>query len=132
MSESAPIENLARLTSGDLIEADEPLRLFAAWFEQATRSEPRDPTAMSLATVDADGLPNVRMVLMKGFGEDGFVFYTNIESQKGRELDRDHKAALLFHWNSVNLQERLRHPVDPIEQGDADSSFAAPPRLPPI
>jgi pyridoxamine 5'-phosphate oxidase len=129
MSESAPIENLARLTSGDLIEADEPLRLFAAWFEQATRSEPRDPTAMSLATVDADGLPNVRMVLMKGFGEDGFVFYTNIESQKGRELDRDHKAALLFHWKSVNRQVRLRGPVERIEDADADAYFATRPRL---
>jgi pyridoxamine 5'-phosphate oxidase len=129
MSESAPIENLAGLTSGDLIEADEPLRLFAAWFEQATRSEPRDPTAMSLATVDADGLPNVRMVLMKGFGEDGFVFYTNIESQKGRELDRDHKAALLFHWKSVNRQVRLRGPVERIEDADADAYFATRPRL---
>src|SRR5260370_34475973 len=129
MSESAPIENLARLTSGDLIEADEPLRLFAAWFEQATRSEPRDPTAMSLATVDADGLPNVRMVLMKGFGEDGFVFYTNIESQKGRELDRDHKAALLFHWKSVNRQVRLRGPVERIGEADTAPHFATRPRL---
>ena len=105
------------------------MRLFAAWFEQATRSEPRDPTAMSLATVDADGLPNVRMVLMKGFGEDGFVFYTNIESQKGRELDRDHKAALLFHWKSVNRQVRLRGPVERIEDADADAYFATRPRL---
>ena len=64
------------------------MRLFAAWFEEAAASEPRDPTAMSLATVDADGLPNVRMVLMKGFDERGFVFYTNIDSQKGREFDR--------------------------------------------
>jgi pyridoxamine 5'-phosphate oxidase len=129
MSESAPIEHLAGLTSGDLIDAEEPLRLFAAWFEQAARSEPRDPTAMSLATVDADGLPNVRMVLMKGFGEDGFVFYTNIESQKGQELDRDHKAALLFHWKSVNRQVRLRGPVERIEDAEADAYFATRPRL---
>jgi len=129
MSESAPIEHLAGLTSGDLIDAEEPLRLFAAWFEQAARSEPRDPTAMSLATVDADGLPNVRMVLMKGFGEDGFVFYTNIESQKGEELDRDHKAALLFHWKSVNRQVRLRGPVERIEDVEADAYFATRPRL---
>ncbi|HKF11860.1 MAG TPA: pyridoxamine 5'-phosphate oxidase [Xanthobacteraceae bacterium] len=129
MSESAPIEHLAGLTSGDLIDAEEPLRLFAAWFEQAARSEPRDPTAMSLATVDADGLPNVRMVLMKGFGEDGFVFYTNIESQKGEELDRDHKAALLFHWKSVNRQVRLRGPVERIEDAEADAYFATRPRL---
>jgi len=129
MSESAPIEHLAGLTSGDLIDAEEPLRLFAAWFEQAARSEPRDPTAMSLATVDADGLPNVRMVLMKGFGEDGFVFYTNIESKKGQELDRDHKAALLFHWKSVNRQVRLRGPVERIEDAEADAYFATRPRL---
>ncbi len=83
MSESAPIEHPSGLTSGDFTEAEDPLRLFATWFEEATRSEPRDPTAMSLATVDADGLPNVRMVLMKSFGERGFVFYTNVDSQKG-------------------------------------------------
>ena len=111
MSESAPIEHLSGLTSGDFTEADDPLRLFATWFEEASRSEPRDPTAMSLATVDADGLPNVRMVLMKSFGERGFVFYTNVDSQKGQELDRDHKGALLFHWKSLNRQVRLRGPV---------------------
>src|SRR5262249_50090068 len=82
MSESAPIEHPSWLTSGDFTEADEPLRLFAAWFEEAARSEPRDPTAMSLASVDADGLPNVRMVLMKGFDERGWVFFTNVDSQK--------------------------------------------------
>jgi pyridoxamine 5'-phosphate oxidase len=97
MSESAPIEHPGWLTSGDFTEADEPLRLFAAWFEEASRSEPRDPTAMSLATVDADGMPNVRMVLMKGFDERGFVFYTNVDSQKGRELDATHRGALMFH-----------------------------------
>ena len=129
MSESAPIEHLAGLTSGDLIDAEEPLRLFAAWFEQATRSEPRDPTAMSLATVDADGLPNVRMVLMKGFGVDGFVFYTNTDSQKGLELDRDRKAALLFHWKSINRQVRLRGPVERIDDAEADAYFATRPRL---
>ena len=105
------------------------MRLFAAWFEQAARSEPRDPTAMSLATVDADGLPNVRMVLMKGFGESGFVFYTNVDSQKGHELDREQKAALLFHWKSVNRQVRLRGPVERIEDAEADAYFATRPRL---
>jgi len=129
MSESASIEHPSGLTGGDLIEADEPLRLFAAWFEQAARSEPRDPTAMSLATVDADGLPNVRMVLMKGFGESGFVFYTNVDSQKGHELDREQKAALLFHWKSVNRQVRLRGPVERIEDAEADAYFATRPRL---
>jgi pyridoxamine 5'-phosphate oxidase len=129
MSESAPIEHPSGLTSGDFIEAEEPLRLFAAWFEQAARSEPRDPTSMSLATVDADGLPNVRMVLMKGFGESGFVFYTNVDSQKGHELDREQKAALLFHWKSVNRQVRLRGPVERIEDAEADAYFATRPRL---
>ena len=129
MSESAPIEHPSGLTSGDFTEAEDPLRLFATWFEEATRSEPRDPTAMSLATVDADGLPNVRMVLMKSFGERGFVFYTNVDSQKGRELDRDHKGALLFHWKSLNRQVRLRGPVERTEDAEADAYFATRPRL---
>ena len=105
------------------------MRLFAAWFGEATRSEPRDPTAMSLATVDADGLPNVRMVLMKGFDERGFVFYTNIDSQKGHELDRTHKGALLFYWKSLNRQVRLRGPVERVEQAEADAYFVTRPRL---
>ena len=129
MSESAPIEHPTWLTSGDFTEADEPLRLFAAWFEQAARSEPRDPTAMSLATVDADGAPNVRMVLMKGFDERGFVFYTNVDSAKGRELDRDRKGALLFHWKSLNRQIRLRGPVERVDDAEADAYFATRPRL---
>jgi pyridoxamine 5'-phosphate oxidase len=129
MSESAPIRHPTWLTSGDFTEADEPLRLFAAWFEEAGRSEPRDPNAMSLATVDADGLPNVRMVLMKGFDERGFVFYTNIDSQKGRELDAAGKAALLFHWKSLNRQVRLRGPIDRVEDAEADAYFATRARM---
>ena len=88
MSDTAPIEHPTWLTSGDFTEADEPLRLFQAWFDEAVKSEPRDPNAMSLATVDADGMPDVRTVLLKGIDERGFVFYTNTESQKGRELGR--------------------------------------------
>jgi pyridoxamine 5'-phosphate oxidase len=129
MSESAPMKHPTWLTSGDFTEADEPLRLFAAWFEEATRSEPRDPTAMSLATVDADGCPNVRMVLMKGFDERGFVFYTNIESKKGQELDASRQGALLFHWKSLNRQVRLRGPVERVEDAEADTYFATRPRL---
>ena len=105
------------------------MRLFAAWFEEASRSEPRDPTAMSLATVDTDGLPNVRMVLMKGFDERGFVFYTNVDSVKGRELDRERKAALLFHWKSLNRQVRLRGSVERVAGAEADAYFATRPRL---
>jgi pyridoxamine 5'-phosphate oxidase len=129
MSESAPIKHPTWLTSGDFTEADEPLRLFAAWFEEAAKSEPRDPTAMSLATVDADGRPNVRMVLMKGFDDRGFVFYTNVDSQKGHELDATGQGALLFHWKSVNRQVRLRGPVERVDDAEADAYFATRPRL---
>jgi pyridoxamine 5'-phosphate oxidase len=129
MSESAPIEHPTWLTTGDFTEANEPLRLFAAWFEEAVRAEPRDPTAMSLATADADGVPNVRMVLMKGFDERGFVFYTNIDSQKGRELDATGRGALLFHWKSSNRQVRLRGAVERVTDAEADAYFATRPRL---
>jgi pyridoxamine 5'-phosphate oxidase len=129
MSESAPIEHPTWLTTGDFTQADEPLRLFAAWFEEAARAEPRDPTAMSLATVDADGVPNVRMVLMKGFDERGFVFYTNIDSQKGQELDATGRGALLFHWKSSNRQVRLRGTVERVTDAEADAYFATRPRL---
>ena len=129
MSESAPIEHPTWLTTGDFTEADEPLRLFAAWFEEALKGEPRDPSAMSLATVDADGKPNVRMVLMKGFDERGFLFYTNVDSQKGRELDQSRQGALLFHWKSLNRQVRLRGPVERVDDSEADAYFATRPRL---
>jgi pyridoxamine 5'-phosphate oxidase len=128
MSESATIKDRAWLT-GDFADADEPLRLFAAWFEDATRGEPRDPTAMSLATVDADGLPNIRMVLMKHFDAQGFVFYTNVNSQKGQELDATHRGALLFHWKSANRQVRLRGTVERVTEAEAEAYFATRPRL---
>ena len=102
MSDTAPIEHPIGLTVGDFTAADEPLRLFATWLDDATRTEPADPNAMALATVDADGLPDVRMVLLKGFDEHGLVFYTNLGSQKGRELNRNPRTALLFHWKSRN------------------------------
>jgi pyridoxamine 5'-phosphate oxidase len=129
MTDSTPIEHPTWLTTGDFTEADEPLRLFAAWFEEAVKGEPRDPTAMSLATVDADGRPNVRMVLMKGFDERGFVFYTNVDSPKGRELDASCEGALLFHWKSLNRQVRLRGPITRVDDQEADAYFATRPRL---
>jgi len=103
--------------------------LFAAWFEEAIRSEPADPNAMALATVDADGLPNLRMVLLKGHDAQGFVFYTNTESAKGRELATAHKGALLFHWKSLGRQVRLRGPVERVADAEADAYFATRPRL---
>jgi pyridoxamine 5'-phosphate oxidase len=129
MSESDPIKHPTRLTDGDFTLADEPLRLFAAWYEEAVAREPDVPNAMALATVDPSGLPNVRMVLMKGYDEHGFVFYTNVESNKGRELDSGGKAALLFHWKSLNRQVRLRGAVERVSDGEADAYFATRARL---
>ncbi len=129
MPESDPIKHPPWLTGGDFTLADEPLRLFAAWYEEAVAREPDVPNAMALATVDADGLPNIRMVLMKGFDPAGFVFYTNVESAKGRELDASHKAALLFHWKSLNRQVRLRGPVERVSDSEADAYFASRARL---
>jgi len=128
MSDTVPIEHPAWLKSGDFTAADEPLRLFAAWFEDATKAEPNDPDAMALATVDADGLPNVRMVLLKCFDERGFVFYSNEESQKGRELAANHKAALAFHWKSLRRQVRMRGTVTTVSNAEADAYFASRPR----
>jgi pyridoxamine 5'-phosphate oxidase len=122
------MEHPARLNSGDFSESNEPLALFAAWFEEAVRAEPADPNAMSLATVDADGLPDVRMVLLKGYDARGFVFYTNLESQKGRELAANPKAGLLFHWKSLTRQVRLRGPVERVAEAEADAYFATRPR----
>ncbi|AWM86477.1 pyridoxamine 5'-phosphate oxidase [Microvirga sp. 17 mud 1-3] len=119
---------LNQLKSGDFTEVDEPWTLFAAWLEEATRSEPNDPNAMALATVDADGLPNVRMVLLKGFDENGFVFYTNTESNKGRELLGQKKAALVLHWKSLRRQVRARGPVTLVSDQEADAYFQSRPR----
>jgi pyridoxamine 5'-phosphate oxidase len=118
------MESPISLRSGNFAEADEPLGLFAAWFEEATAAEPADPTAMALATVDDDGLPNVRMVLLKGYDERGFVFYTNTRSPKGRELDASPKAAAVFHWKSLKRQVRLRGTVERVSEAEADAYFA--------
>ena len=106
-------------------ETDEPLRLFHEWFEEAKRKEPNDPNAMSLATVDPSGMPNVRMVLLKDYDEWGFVFYTNYESSKGQELASTPKAALCFHWKSLRRQVRLRGPVEEVTAAEADEYFAS-------
>jgi pyridoxamine 5'-phosphate oxidase len=119
----------AKLTSRNLADATNPFPLFAEWLAEATASEPNDPTAMALATVDEAGMPNVRMVLLKDFGPSGFVFYTNLESRKGRELTKNPKAALGFHWKSLRRQVRIRGPVEAVTLGEADAYFASRPRM---
>lgn len=118
----------------DFTAAEDPFALFEAWLVEATASEPNDPTAMALATVDEAGLPNVRMVLLKGVDgaehpERGFVFYTNLESAKGRELAASGKAAVLFHWKSLQRQVRARGSVTAVSPEEADAYFATRPRL---
>jgi pyridoxamine 5'-phosphate oxidase len=129
MSDAASIEHPTGLTGGDFTEADEPLRLFAAWFAEAEQAEPVNPDAMTLATVDADGFPNARMVLLKGFDERGFVFYTNTLSVKGHELAGTPKAALTFYWKSLQRQVRLRGTVEPVTADEADAYYASRSRM---
>jgi pyridoxamine 5'-phosphate oxidase len=105
-------------------EKTDPLALFGEWYEAAAKSEPNDPTAMTLATVGPDGTPSVRMVLLKDFDAAGFVFYTNTESRKGQHLVTHPKAALLFHWKSLRRQVRLEGPVSPTTPAEADAYFA--------
>lgn len=122
------MEHPVELTFGDFVEADEPFGLFDAWFKAAKAREPRDPDAAALATVDSDGLPNVRMVLIKAAGAGGFVFYTNAESVKGAELKARPKAALVLHWKSLGRQVRVRGTVEPASAAESDAYFASRPR----
>jgi pyridoxamine 5'-phosphate oxidase len=119
--------------AGDFAEAAEPFALFEAWFAEAKANELNDPDAFALATVDAAGLPNVRMVLLKGLDgaghpERGFVFYSNFESAKGREILASRKAALNFHWKSLRRQVRVRGLVSIVGDAEADAYFATRPR----
>ncbi len=129
MTDAASIEHPTGLTGGDFTEADEPLRLFATWFADAKRSEPVNPEAMTLATVDPDGRPNARMVLLKGFDERGFVFYSNAESTKGHELAAMPQAALTFYWKALQRQVRLRGGVETMPDAEADAYFATRSRM---
>ena len=114
--------------TGDFQEEKDPFLLFSRWFGEAQQSEPNDPNAMTLATVDADGLPDARMVLMKDFDEAGFVFYTNTQSAKGVELAAMPKAALVFHWKSLRRQVRVRGLVSPVPDAESDAYFDSRPR----
>lgn len=106
-------------------EALNPVALFVEWLDAASRSEPSDPNAMTLATVDAAGLPDARTVLLKGVDDGGFVFYTNLESAKGEELRVNAQAALLFHWKSLRRQVRVRGSVTLVADEEADAYFAS-------
>jgi pyridoxamine 5'-phosphate oxidase len=103
----------------------DPIALFDEWFAEARASEPNDPEAMALATADGDGRPSARMVLLKGHGPGGFVFYTNEESAKGAELAANPQAALLFHWKSLRRQVRIEGTVQRVSNEDADAYFAS-------
>ncbi|MET0606802.1 MAG: pyridoxamine 5'-phosphate oxidase [Beijerinckiaceae bacterium] len=116
------------LKSGEISAGGDPFALFAEWFEEAGKSEPNDPNGMALATADVNGLPNLRMVLMKEWDRDGFVFYTNCESQKGTELAANMQAAALFHWKSLRRQVRFRGSVSIVSEAQSDVYFASRPR----
>ena len=113
------------LTVGETAMGGDPFDIFAVWLKAAESSEPNDPNALSLATVDADGLPDVRMVLLKGFDARGFVFYTNFESAKGREILSARKAAMGFHWKSLHRQVRVRGAVEIVADAEADAYYAS-------
>ncbi|RJG46016.1 pyridoxamine 5'-phosphate oxidase [Mesorhizobium sp. DCY119] len=116
------------LTEGDFTDSREPFRLFAQWLNDASKSEINDANGVALATVDTDSMPDVRMVLLKGFDEQGFVFYTNFESAKGREILATMKAAMCFHWKSLRRQVRVRGPVEIVSDAEADAYYATRPR----
>lgn len=107
----------------DFTERNEPFALFNEWLSEAEASEPNDPNAVALATVDPSGMPNVRMVLLKGHDERGFVFYTNFESTKGNELLTSMKAAMGFHWKSLRRQIRIRGPLERVSDEEADTYY---------
>jgi pyridoxamine 5'-phosphate oxidase len=115
-------------TPADFTEAEDPFALFQRWLDEAAASEINDPEAMAVATVDDDGLPDVRTLLCKGADARGLVFYGNIESAKGRELSAHPKAAALFHWKSLRRQARFRGPVNPLTDAEVDAYFATRPR----
>lgn len=102
----------------------DPFSLFEEWFEEAGRSEPNDPHAMALATVDETGMPDVRMVLLNARDQRGYCFFTNFESDKARELLATPKAAIVMHWKSLRRQIRMRGPVEVVDDGEADAYFA--------
>ncbi len=115
----------AGVDPSDFTLSSDPFALFDVWMAEAERAEPEDANAMALATADADGLPDVRVVLLKGFDRRGFVFYTNTQSTKGEELAANPQAALVLHWKSLGRQIRARGPVERVTDAEADAYFAS-------
>lgn len=113
----------------DNMIVENPHELFEKWLSEAVDSEPNDPTAMALATADGMGRPSVRMVLLKGHDNDGFVFYTNLGSRKASEIAENANVALLFHWKSLRRQIRIEGPLSPVTDAEADAYFASRARL---
>jgi pyridoxamine 5'-phosphate oxidase len=111
-----------------MAELNEPFDLFHSWFELAKESEPNDPSAMNLATATPDGRPSSRMVLLKDFDTNGFVFYTNLESNKGKQLAANSHVALNFHWKSLRKQVRIEGAATPVSDEEADAYFSSRPR----
>ncbi|MEQ1929182.1 MAG: pyridoxamine 5'-phosphate oxidase [Parvularculaceae bacterium] len=123
---ASPSEEAYRIDEdqGEVFTREDPIALFAEWLELAAKKEPNDPNAMALATVDAEGLPDVRMVLLKELDARGLAFFTNLESAKGRQLAGNPRAAACFHWKTIRRQARLRGPVEAVSAAEADAYFA--------
>jgi pyridoxamine 5'-phosphate oxidase len=129
MVNAMSLKDISTLTAAfGFTERNDPFGIFKDWLADAEKSEPNDPNGMALATVDEEGLPDARMVLLKGWDERGFVFYTNYESQKGQEILGTMKAALLFHWKSLRRQVRVRGVVEQVTAAEADDYFASRPK----
>ncbi len=123
-------DEMSNLSLAQASSSEDPFDLFALWMAEAEKTEPNDPNAMALATVDPQGMPSVRMVLLKGLDPQeadprGFVFYTNLESQKGQDLAQTPKAGLCFHWKSLRRQIRIQGAVSPVTTDEADAYFAS-------
>jgi pyridoxamine 5'-phosphate oxidase len=109
------------------LDLDDPLELYKSWLDEAKKKETRDPNALSLATVNDAGQPDVRMILLKGLSSRGFVFYTNLNSSKSRDLKKNPKASMCFHWKSINRQIRILGNVTQVEDKEADLYFNSRP-----
>ena len=122
-SHDTMIEETHTMPEQPLSSQADPLALFRLWLSEAEASEPNDPNAMAAATANADGMPSVRMVLLKDFDARGFVFYTNQQSRKGEDLSANPRASLLFHWKSLRRQVRVEGPVEEVTRAEADAYF---------